>query len=206
MGVIVSKGSRRRDFFANVASSHADVRKADLTEPAPPVLPERNLPAGRSNPRAAFKPTPKIDTPEALRRALEQERRRVAPFLRQLAPAVEATRIVAPLVAFDWRMETEADRRDFGATLAGAGDWQRVGIAPLLVTCFRADRWTPILTTGSGGGNLVVPTAWSVALAAAEKRDGAGVWRLCQVALAGRTATNPVAALFARRLVEGRGN
>jgi hypothetical protein len=76
-------------------------------------------------------------------------------------------------------------------------------VAPLLETCFRADGWTPILTTGSGGGNLSSPTAWSPALAAAEKRDGAGIWRVCQVALAGRTTTNPVAGLFARRLMEG---
>ncbi len=76
-------------------------------------------------------------------------------------------------------------------------------IAPFLETCFRAEGWTPILATGSGGGNLASPTAWSPALAAAEKRDGAGCWRVCQVALAGRTATNPVAGLFARRLVKG---
>jgi hypothetical protein len=74
-------------------------------------------------------------------------------------------------------------------------------IVPLLETCFRAEGWTPILTTGSGGGNLASPTAWSAALASAEKHDGAGLWRICQVALAGRTATNPVAAAFARRLL-----
>jgi hypothetical protein len=74
-------------------------------------------------------------------------------------------------------------------------------ISPLLETCFRAEGWTPILTTGSGGGNLSSPTAWSPALAAAEKPDGAGVWRICQITLAGRIATNPVANLFARRFL-----
>ncbi|MCF7839130.1 MAG: beta galactosidase jelly roll domain-containing protein, partial [Candidatus Marinimicrobia bacterium] len=73
-------------------------------------------------------------------------------------------------------------------------------IAPLLETCFRAAGWTPVLTTGSGGGNLAAPTAWSPALAAAERRDGAGAWRVCQVALAGRTRTNPGARRFALRL------
>ncbi|MCF7837905.1 MAG: beta galactosidase jelly roll domain-containing protein [Candidatus Marinimicrobia bacterium] len=76
-------------------------------------------------------------------------------------------------------------------------------IAPFLETCFRAEGWTAILTTGSGGGTLSSPIAWSPALAAAEKREGAGRWVICQVALAGRTRTNPVAALFARRLTEG---
>ena len=75
-------------------------------------------------------------------------------------------------------------------------------IAPFLETCFRAECWTPILTTGSGGGTLSSPTAWSPALAAAEKRDGGGLWRVCQIALVGRTVTNPVAARFARRLAE----
>ena len=69
-------------------------------------------------------------------------------------------------------------------------------IAPLLETCFQAEGWTPILTTGNGGWG----GEWGPALAAAEKRDGTGSWRICQVALAGRTVANPVAALFARRL------
>ena len=74
-------------------------------------------------------------------------------------------------------------------------------ITPLLETCFRTEGWTPILTTGTGGGNLPAPSAWLPALAAAEKRAGAGRWRICQVILAGRVAANPVAGMFARRLV-----
>jgi hypothetical protein len=74
-------------------------------------------------------------------------------------------------------------------------------INPLLETCFRTEGWTPILTTGTGGGTLSSPTAWSPALAVAEKQDGAGRWLICQVILAGRTATNPVATIFARRLL-----
>ena len=70
-------------------------------------------------------------------------------------------------------------------------------ISPLLETCFRAEGWTPILTTGNGGWG----GEWGPALAAAEKRDGHGVWRICQVQLVGRTVTNPVAGMFARRLV-----
>jgi len=341
-----TKSDRKQDVFANIAAQQTEWRREALIEPQPPALPESELPAGRSNPQASFKPLPKLDTPEKLQRALERERRRTAPFLRDLTPAIESNRIAAPIIACDWRLETEADRRDFGATLAGAGEWQRVSlphyggpvgraaayyyrttfevtramldkgsvwvcfkgvdyqarvfvngaflgshegffarfafdftpqarlgqnvlvvkvendacsisdggswgmtvagdklkiegcgmgqrhfvsraighplvegfgpegfrlwhdpavdrIAPLLETCFRAEGWTPTLTTGSGGGNLTAPTAWSSALAAAEKRDGAGVWRICQVALAGRTKTNPVAGLFAGRMLEG---
>jgi hypothetical protein len=85
-------------------------------------------------------------------------------------------------------------------------DPARDRISPLLETCFRAEGWTSILGTGSGGGTLPSPTAWSPALAAAEKQDGAGVWRICQITLAGRIAMNPVANLFARRLVRGIGS
>jgi hypothetical protein len=81
---------------------------------------------GRSNPRVAFRPSAKLETPEELQRALERERRRMTPFLRDLAPPVASARIITPVTACDWRLETEADRRDFSATLSGAGEWQRV--------------------------------------------------------------------------------
>jgi hypothetical protein len=70
-------------------------------------------------------------------------------------------------------------------------------ISPLLETCFQARDWEPVLTTGNGGWT----GEWVPALAAAEKRHGSGVYRLCQITLAGRTATNPIAAQFARRLL-----
>jgi hypothetical protein len=69
---------------------------------------------------------------------------------------------------------------------------------PLLPTVFDASGWDPILTNGNGvwGGG-----AWRSMFAAAEKRHGMGSYIVCQVALAGRTRHNPVAALFARRLL-----
>jgi hypothetical protein len=62
-----------------------------------------------SNSRAAFKPAAKLDTPAKLQRALERERKRLAPFLRDLAPTVASTRIVTPITAGDWRLETTDD-------------------------------------------------------------------------------------------------
>ena len=71
-------------------------------------------------------------------------------------------------------------------------------ISPLLWTTFSAaDGWLPILTSGHGGFR----SDWEPAFAAAEKQYGHGVFRICQVALAGRTI-NPVATLFARRVIE----
>ena len=90
--------------------------------------------------------------------------------------------------------------RDF--TAADFRFWHdpRLGYAtPLLERTFTAKGWTPILTSGNSDKSGI----WSRTLAAAEKRDGAGVWRLCNVTLSGRTTTNPAAGIFARRLISG---
>lgn len=69
--------------------------------------------------------------------------------------------------------------------------------APLLRTVFFAEScWNPILLSGQGGWGQ----EWRRALAAAEQGIGAGSIIVCQVKLAGRTGTNPVARLFAERL------
>jgi hypothetical protein len=69
---------------------------------------------------------------------------------------------------------------------------------PLLASMFQAEGWQPILTSGNGvwGGG-----AWQKRFAAAEKASGKGHYIICQVVLAGRARHNPVAALFARRLL-----
>jgi len=68
---------------------------------------------------------------------------------------------------------------------------------PLLPTVFEAEGWRPILTSGNG----IWTGAWKPMLAAAEKCEARGSWIVCQVALAGRTRHNPVARIFARRLL-----
>ena len=131
----------RDDFFTRIASSRAALRARSLTVPQPPVLPARKLPASKSDPEAAFRPTPKIDTPEKLRKELARQRRLHARFLRNLAPRPEQTRLSVPLEAFDWREETAEDRQgppaaisrggdtqDFIAVLQGRGQWKRVRI------------------------------------------------------------------------------
>jgi hypothetical protein len=54
---------------------------------------------------------------------------------------------------------------------------------------FKAVGWEPILLSFN-------------ALAAGWKADGKGHWCICQIELAGRTAGNAVATIFARRLLE----
>jgi len=61
---------------------------------------------------------------------------------------------------------------------------------PLLKTPgFRAGGWGPVLLTHN-------------VMAAGCKPEGKGCWHICQVELAGRTAGNAVATIFARRLLE----
>lgn len=67
---------------------------------------------------------------------------------------------------------------------------------PLLHRTLTAEGWTPVLATGKVGWG----TPSGPALAAAEWAHGAGRFRVCQVALAGRTI-NPVTREFAARLV-----
>ncbi len=70
-------------------------------------------------------------------------------------------------------------------------------IAPLLPVTFQAPGWTPILLTGEAGwGKTPRP-----ALAAAEVKHGRGRIIVSQVSLAGRTRTNPAAAIYARGLL-----
>ncbi|MFC4598766.1 sugar-binding domain-containing protein [Cohnella hongkongensis] len=72
-------------------------------------------------------------------------------------------------------------------------------IAPLLSSTFDAGGMAPILLSGNTNDR----GEWGPALAAAETEIGAGSLTLCQVVLAGRCGTNPVAAEFAVRLLEG---
>lgn len=68
---------------------------------------------------------------------------------------------------------------------------------PILRSVFDVEGWRPILTSGTANGG----SGWKRVLAAAEKRDGHGSWCVCQVQLAGRIEGNPVAEIFARRLI-----
>ena len=70
-------------------------------------------------------------------------------------------------------------------------------VSPILTTVLEAEDWTPILSSGDGGWGR----PWGSVPVAAEKAEGEGVWRICQIALGDRLQTNPVANRFARLLV-----
>jgi hypothetical protein len=71
--------------------------------------------------------------------------------------------------------------------------------APFLATTLHAGpAWRPILRSGNGDWK----GDWGPAEAAMEREVGPGVLRVCQLSLAGRIAGNPVAEIFARRLLQ----
>jgi Beta-galactosidase/beta-glucuronidase len=73
-------------------------------------------------------------------------------------------------------------------------------VTALLDTVLFADQWSPVLGTVQAGWKIREPMD---ALACAERGFGKGRVVVCQVKLAGRTATNPPAELFVRNLLGG---
>jgi len=71
-------------------------------------------------------------------------------------------------------------------------------VTPFLDTVFVAPGWTPILISGNGSWQA----DWEPKFAAAEKRSGKGVWRICQLHLHDHITGNPAAEWFARRLLD----
>ena len=70
--------------------------------------------------------------------------------------------------------------------------------SPILNTVLEAEGWTLILLSGDGGWSR----PWGPVPAAAERAEGKGLWRVCQVELLNRLKTNPAAKLFASRMLE----
>jgi len=70
-------------------------------------------------------------------------------------------------------------------------------VSPILDTVIEADGWTPILLSGDGGWDR----PWGKVPVAAERMEGRGCWRVCQVQWIHRIHTNPAARLFAKKLM-----
>jgi len=70
-------------------------------------------------------------------------------------------------------------------------------IKPILMNTFTADGFLPVLTSG----NTDESDEWGTVLAVGEKNVGRGSVFVCQIQLAGRTTINPIAKLFARKLL-----
>ena len=123
------------DPFAAIAAQVA-VRTAGLEEISPPAVPARLLSAQRGH--KPFRPTPVVTD---LKRLLAAERRRMQPFLRELAPALPSTRTTVRLERFDWRLEEPEDRADALRPLRGEGAWTAVTVPHYGPPTGRATAW-----------------------------------------------------------------
>jgi S-formylglutathione hydrolase FrmB len=120
-----SQPTATTDEFEKIAKQSNAIVPGLEANPAP-KLPETVLPWD-ATPAAGFKSTDKIDTQAELDAELARMRKKFAPFMADLAPPV-AKRTALELEKFDWRMETEDDRKDAANALTGKGDWKQVTI------------------------------------------------------------------------------
>lgn len=119
--------SQGNDRFAEIGNKAAATRLHLLVTPKPPVFKYRSLPFYNST-AYAFEPMNKLDSKEELVVALDSIRKVYAPYLQNLAPKTEVTRHRTKLQSFDWRVETEEDRKDFSRVLNGEGKWEKVTV------------------------------------------------------------------------------
>jgi len=115
-----------QDAFMQIATQQGE--SDSLIEPPPPELPPKFLFHGPHDPTAVFTPADKLDTPEELSSALEQERQRINQFLKRHAPPLQNTRTITTLSKFQWREATLADLKDLSRLKAGSGSWKTVTI------------------------------------------------------------------------------
>ena len=116
------------DTFAAIGALRQSRRDEQLQPALIGPLPPVELPRMRRGSRWAFAPAPQLATPADLTAALRQERRRVAPFLRDLAPKLVTTRHRRVLREFDWRVVARDNAQAFAAASNGRGPWQRVTV------------------------------------------------------------------------------
>lgn len=120
--------SEPADRFAAIGARRQAKHRTPLTELPPSTLPARRLPSLRPGLAHAFKPLERDTSPARLALDLAAERKRMAPFLRELAPTLPDPRRRLVLRTLDWRLKTEQDDADFAASQAGAGSWKNVSI------------------------------------------------------------------------------
>ena len=125
--LVVSESSEAKDLFAAIAGQR-QLEQAGLITPQPPRYPENILPVQRTVPtQGLFEPRGPM-TAAGLTDELDRLRDRMAPFLQDLAPQLPRTRLCLSLESFQWREETDDDRRHFDTVLKGEGRWETVRI------------------------------------------------------------------------------
>lgn len=99
---------------------------------SPVVLPDLRLPPMQPGEGAAF-PVPPTPTAEALREELEELRKKMQPFMAELAPHPDACRRVQILDSAEWRLEPDSDWQSvrvphYGGPMGRARAWYRMDV------------------------------------------------------------------------------
>lgn len=119
---------KKNDVFAEIASRRIKYRDQNLVEPQPPELKDKELPLQTGSETCLFKPERKLNTQEELQQELESKQNQYKKYMQDLAPELKSYRSRKDLIEFDWRKETERDRRNFQQVLAGKGEWEQITI------------------------------------------------------------------------------
>ncbi|CAI8361864.1 MAG: Beta-galactosidase [Opitutia bacterium UBA7350] len=118
-----------KDTFAAIATMELSGERRGMESPERVPCLETVLPLKECEEAELSLPrTQKIDTPEALEVALKAERIRMAPYMRNLAPELPATRILQIFQQADWRIEGSRSGESLQEALAGEGKWESVSI------------------------------------------------------------------------------
>ena len=116
----------KNDLFAEIAAGGTAVLREGMEVPGPERIVEKALPFWEDV-RAVRLPE-RMGTGEELKEELERRKEYYKPFLRNLAPRMEEVKRRRYLKEFDWRVETEGDRKNRRGVLEGEGVWERVRI------------------------------------------------------------------------------
>ena len=115
-----------QDYFAEIATQAAGSHRPGLRSSVRTACSKKSLP-WRIGPLEKARPlAPKIRNAEELSKALAQSRKEHAPFLENHAPAMKSCRTRQEIDRFQWRVESDADRREFASVLEGKGGWQDI--------------------------------------------------------------------------------
>lgn len=116
----------KNDQFANIAASGICTDGKGLEQVHAPLVDAPVLPFESGIAPAVF--TQKMITKEELNREVERQKSYYRVFMENYAPEMPAFRRRENLTVFDWRIGTEADKKEFSRVINGDGEWEQVKI------------------------------------------------------------------------------
>ena len=115
------------DKFGAIASNEIGFSREPLVFPEPVKVtsPLIQMSEYRGDALKVYK---KPDTKKEIDGIIDDLTNRYAPFLTDISPYIPSYNKIIPLDAFDFRLSTEEDCRDFSIPISGRGEWEKIGI------------------------------------------------------------------------------